>query len=65
VLRFRSNNIIVIPAAKTGKDKINRKVVIIKVQRNKTNLSKFSLPFPLIIVVIKLNLPTKLDTPAT
>jgi hypothetical protein len=65
VLRFRSNNIIVIPAANTGKDKINKKVVIIKVQRNKTKLSKFKLPFPLIIVVIKLNLPTNLETPAT
>jgi hypothetical protein len=65
VFKFRSNNIIVIPAAKTGKDRINKKVVIIKVQRNKTKLSKFKLPLPLIIVVIKLNLPTSLETPAT
>jgi hypothetical protein len=64
VLTLRSNNSIVMPAASTGKDKISRKVVTTNVHKNNTRLSKVSLPLPLRIVVIKLNLPTNLLTPA-
>ena len=62
MLRSKSN--IVIPAARTGRDKISKKVVTINVHKNKTRDSKVSLPFPLIIVVMKLKLPTNLLTPA-
>lgn len=64
VLRFRSKRSIVSPHANTGSLKIRRKVVMIKVHTNNTRFSRVRGPFPLRIVVMKLNLPTNLDTPA-
>lgn len=64
VLRLRSNRSMVIPQANTGRERINRNVVTETVHKNSTSLSKVNLPFPIRIVDIKLNLPTKLLTPA-
>lgn len=65
VLKLRSNNNIVIAAAKTGKDKSKRSVVTKTVQQNKgmENISHL-LDFILNKVVIKFNEPRILETPA-
>jgi hypothetical protein len=52
------------PHPNTGSLKINRKVVIIRVQTKRTRFSNVKGPFPQKIVVKKLNLPTNLETPA-
>lgn len=54
----------VIPQANTGNLKIKRKVVTMMVQIINARDSNLKFPFPFKIVVMKLNLATKLDTPA-
>jgi hypothetical protein len=52
------------PQANTGNLNTSKNVVIISVQTNNTRFSSVRLPLPTRIVVRKLNLPTRLDTPA-
>jgi hypothetical protein len=65
VLKFLSNKSIVIPPAKTGKDKRSKTAVISTAQTKRGILLKFIVTsLILMIVTIKLIAPRREDTPA-